>query len=79
MSTFPFFKHLPAAQKTKTQRNKVKAKVKFQNDGMAFGHGFYSCILTFAFCTLHFAFIRLRGLVSMRRGFKQERILTVPP
>ena len=30
---------------------------------MAFGHDFYSFILTFAFCTLHFAFAGLRVFV----------------
>jgi hypothetical protein len=33
-----------------------------QNCGMAFGHDLYPLILTFAFCTLHFAFSRLCAL-----------------
>jgi len=32
---------------------------------MAYGPVFYTFILTFAFCTLHFAFVKLRVLVPL--------------
>ncbi len=46
---------------------------------MASGHDLYPLILTFAFCTLHFAFIRPGAFVAMAFGSVSRSSMPVDP